>query len=230
MSRTIRTFSNLVRRVASKHAAATALSLTACASGWASTTLANIAIPPASLAVQSSLPAPQAGVTDLKFHDMLKMPIGPKGLEPTEKLLSLDGKRVRLVGYMVGQEESAKGVIILTPMPVSLGDEDESLSDDLPGNAVFVHLTPRYADKPVPNMQGLLQFTGTLHLGPQDEADGHVSAIRLDLDDATSRLLTTAAPAKSQRANQGANQHATGKAGTGSASSTHANKNLASAP
>lgn len=171
------------------------LAATAPASSEAATQLANIALPPASLAVQGQLPAPQPGVTELKFREMLKMPIGPKGLEPTDKLLSLDGKRVRLVGYMAGQEESAKGVIILTPMPVSLGDEDESLSDDLPGNSVFVHLTPRYADKPVPNMQGLLQLTGTLQLGPQDEADGHVSAIRLTLDDATSKLLTTAAPA-----------------------------------
>lgn len=160
----------------------------------AATQLANIALPPASIAVQGQLPAPQPGVTELKFREMFKMPIGPKGLEPTDKLLSLDGKRVRLVGYMAAQEESAKGVIILSPMPVSLGDEDESLSDDLPGNAVFVHLTARYADKPVPNMQGLLHLTGTLQLGPKDEADGHVSAIRLALDDNTSRLLTTAAP------------------------------------
>ncbi len=180
----------------------------------ATTQLANIALPPASLAVQGPLPAPKTGVTELKFREMFKMPIGPKGLEPTDKLLSLDGKRVRLVGYMAGQEESAKGVIILTPMPVSLGDEDESLSDDLPGNAVFVHLTSRYADKPVPNMQGLLQLTGTLQLGPQDEADGHVSAIRLTLDDATSRLLTTAAPAANSK------QRATHKPA----------KNVASAP
>lgn len=187
------------------------LAATAPTSSQATTQLANIALPPASLAVQGQLPAPQQGVTELKFREMFKMPIGPKGLEPTDKLLSLDGKRVRLVGYMAGQEESAKGVIILTPMPVSLGDEDESLSDDLPGNSVFVHLTQRYAEKPVPNMQGLLHLTGTLQLGPQDEADGHVSAIRLTLDDATSKLLTTAAPAPNSNSNSNNKQRSTHK-------------------
>jgi hypothetical protein len=165
------------------------------------TTLANIAIPPAAVAVQGPLSKAPAGVTDLKFQDMIKMPIGPKGLEPTARLLSLHQQRVRLVGYMASQEQSVPGILILSPMPVNLGDEDESLSDDLPGNAVFVHLSPRYADKATPNLQGLLQLTGTLSVGAQSEADGHVSSIRLTLDDATSRLLTTqAAPSKSDKA------------------------------
>lgn len=197
MSRTTRSTALHRRTAAARVLLSAALSLgalLASTSTQATTQLANIALPPAGIAVQGPLPAPQTGVTELKFREMFKMPVGPKGLEPSDKLLSLDGKRVRLVGYMAAQEESAKGVIILAPLPVSLGDEDESLSDDLPGNAVFVHLTPRYADKPVPNMQGLLHFTGTLQLGPKDEADGHVSAIRLTLDDNTSRLLTTAAP------------------------------------
>ena len=155
--------------------------------------LANIALPPAAVAVSGPLGSAPAGVTDLKFQDMYKTPIGPKGLEPSERLLSLNGRKVRLVGFMVTQEESKPGGLILTPMPVNLGDEDESLSDDLPGNAVFVHLAGKYADKAVPNLQGLLHMTGTLSVGAFEEADGHVSSIRLELDDVTSRLLTTPA-------------------------------------
>ncbi|MGC4060983.1 MAG: hypothetical protein QM749_09080 [Aquabacterium sp.] len=159
----------------------------------AQATLANIALPPAAVAVTGPLGTAPAGVTDLKFQDMFKTPIGPKGLEPSERLLSLHGRQVRLVGFMATQEESRPGGLILTPMPVNLGDEDESLSDDLPGNAVFVHLSGKYADKAVPNLQGLLHLTGTLSVGAFEEADGHVSAIRLELDDKTSRLLTTRA-------------------------------------
>jgi len=163
-------------------------------------TLANIALPPAAVAVNGPLGATPVGITDLKFKDMFKTPIGPKGLEPSERLLSLHGRQVRLVGYMTTQEESKPGGLILTPMPVNLGDEDESLSDDLPGNAVFVHLSGKYADKAVPNLQGLLHLTGTLSVGAFEEPDGHVSSIRLELDDATSRLLTTRAdPNKSTK-------------------------------
>lgn len=161
----------------------------------AQATLANMALPPKAVAVNAPLAAAPKDVEHLKFQDMFKTPIGPKGLEPSARLLSLHGRKVRMVGYMATQEESKAGMLILAPMPVNLGDEDESLSDDLPGNAVFVHLARPYADRLVPNLQGLLQFTGTLSVGAFEEADGHVSAVRLELDDATSRLLTTQATA-----------------------------------
>ncbi|HEX5357438.1 MAG TPA: hypothetical protein VFW93_14590 [Aquabacterium sp.] len=161
--------------------------------------LANIALPPAAVAVHGPLAPPPAQVEHLKFQDMFKTPVGPKGLEPSARLLSLHGRKVRMVGYMATQEESKAGMLILAPMPVNLGDEDESLSDDLPGNAVFVHLARPYAERLVPNLQGLLQVTGTLSVGAFEEADGHVSSVRLELDDATSRLLTTQATPARQR-------------------------------
>lgn len=163
---------------------------------WAHGALANIALPPSSVAVRGALRPLPADTSELKFNEMLKMPIGPQGLEPTPKLQSLHQKKVRLVGFMATQESSRPGFLILTPMPVNLGDEDESLSDDLPGNAVFVHLAPRYAHKSVPNLQGLIQLTGVLSVGAHEEPDGHVSTTRLTLDEPTSRLLTTAAPGK----------------------------------
>lgn len=165
---------------------------------WAHGALANIALPPTSVAVRGTLSPLPAGTSDLKFNEMLKMPIGPQGLEPTPKLQSLHQKKVRLVGFMVTQESARPGFLILTPMPVNLGDEDESLSDDLPGNAVFVHLAPRYAHKSVPNLQGLIQLTGVLSVGSREEPDGHVSTTQLTLDEPTSRLLTTSAPGKRQ--------------------------------
>lgn len=147
-------------------------------------------VPPAGLAVRLPVDAPAAGVADLKFSEMFKMPVGPQGLEPSARLLSLNGKAVRLIGYMVDTESRAPGTLILTPLPVSNGHEDESLADDLPASAVFVHLSGPGTTKVVRSLRGLIQLTGTLQVGAADEADGRVSAIRLRVDESTSRLLT----------------------------------------
>ncbi|MFO1432857.1 MAG: hypothetical protein U1F76_22520 [Candidatus Competibacteraceae bacterium] len=148
--------------------------------------------PPATLAVSGELPPPPPGVTDLKFRDLFKLPIGPYGLEPTEKLLGLDGKPVRLVGYMIKQEEPTPGVFILSPLPVSLGHEDEALADDLPASMIFVHLEGE-GTPAVPYVAGLLQLIGVLSVGNREEADGRVSVVRLRLDPALVRALLTVA-------------------------------------
>lgn len=149
----------------------------------------NVVPPPPSLVVRGTVPTPPAGVADLKFHEMFKLPVGRMGLEPTAKMQSLEGKAVRVVGYVANAEVPVPGMIILTPIPVTLGDDDERLVDDLPPSAVFVHLSPAYAQHGLPNFSGVMQLVGTLQTGTQDEADGHVSGTRLLLDDATSRLL-----------------------------------------
>ena len=130
---------------------------------------------------------------DLKFADMFRLPVGPRGLEPSARLLALAGGQVRLIGYMASTEHAVAGRLVLAPLPVSLGDEDDSLSDDLPASAVFVHLSADHADRVLPNFGGLMQLTGTLQLGAQDEPDGHVSSLRLLLDAATSQRLAEAA-------------------------------------
>jgi hypothetical protein len=150
----------------------------------------NTQAAPAVIAVQGSLPSLPASVTELKFGEFFKMPIGPRGLDASAKLLALAGTSVRIIGYMARAETPVAGMFILTPLPVSLGDEDESLSDDLPASALFVHLDPAMAQLPLPYYPGLLQLTGTLALGPLDEIDGHVSTVRLVLDADLSRAIT----------------------------------------
>jgi hypothetical protein len=145
---------------------------------------------PAELAAGAKAPA---DAVDLKFAEMFRLPVGPKGLEPSAKLLSLAGKSVRIVGYMANAELPQAGRLILAPLPVTLGDEDESLSDDLPASAVFVHLSASHADHQVPNLRGLMQLSGKLDVGALDEPDGHVSSVRLLLDDASSKKLVDAA-------------------------------------
>lgn len=135
---------------------------------------------PASMQVnEQTLPA-TSGISDLKFRDFFKMPIGPRGTEMSEKLLSLNGKHVRILGYMANAESPSPGVFLLSPLPVELGDEDESLSDDIPPSTVFVHMDAE--SLVVPHMPGLIKITGILSVGNHDEADGHVSTVRLFLD------------------------------------------------
>jgi hypothetical protein len=164
--------------------AAAAILPTAAHAHGGSSESAALAVPlqavPSSLAVRGPLAPPPADVTELKFGEMVKMPIGPKGLEPTDKLLNLQHKRVRMVGFMAKQDAATPGMLVFTPMPLALGAEDESLSDDLPGNAVFVHLNN--AQTVPPYLPGLIQLTGVLEVGAKEESDGHVSSYRLLLD------------------------------------------------
>lgn len=148
---------------------------------------------PATLTVQKTLGQPPAGVTELKFREVFKLPVGPKGLEPTDKLLALDGKRVRIVGYMVRQSPAPKGAFLLSPLPVALGDEDEGLADDLPPATLRIDLDAKARDLAVPMLPGLLQFTGTLHVGMRlDPATGRATPAQLALDAAPARALREA--------------------------------------
>lgn len=145
---------------------------------------------PKALAVAGSLAAQAEGVVDLRFSDFFRRPVGPRGLEPSAAMTALQGRRVRIVGYMAAASLPMPGRLILAPIPVELGDEDEHLADDLPPQAVFVHLQGPAATQVVPNYQGLLALTGRLELGAREEPDGHVSSVRLLLDaDASAACL-----------------------------------------
>ena len=149
------------------------------------------AAPPQALQVRAELP-PVAGTTDLKFRDFFALPIGPKGLAPSARLLALAGQRVRIVGYMARQEQPSAGIVIVAPLPVVLGDEDESFSDDLPASALYVHLADADRERGVPWMPGLLSFTGMLQLGAAGEPDGRMSFVRLLLDPDLSHAIVAA--------------------------------------
>jgi len=125
--------------------------------------------------------SPRHDAADLKFHEFFKLPIGPRGLEATERLKSLAGQRIRIVGYMVRRDPPANGYFVLSPVPASIGNEDEDLADDLPASVAFVHIGD-HATQALAFRPGLLRLTGMLSLGPQEESDGRVSSVRLQLD------------------------------------------------
>ncbi len=137
--------------------------------------------------VRSDLPT-LPGVTELRFRDFFRLPIGPRGLEPSAKLLALHGQAVRVVGYMVQMAEPPPGLLVLAPLPVSVGDEDESFADDLPASLLYVHLDDAAAR--VQARLGLLALQGRLDVGARREADGRISFVRLWLDATTSHALS----------------------------------------
>lgn len=135
---------------------------------------------------------PAADTQDLKFRDFFALPIGPRGLVPSQRLLGLANQRVRIVGYMARQEDPSPGILIVAPVPVALGDEDERFSDDLPASAIYVHLSAADSGVTAAWMPGLLSFSGVLRIGATSEADGRISFVRLELDSALSRAIAEA--------------------------------------
>ncbi len=123
-----------------------------------------------------------AGVTELSLKEFYKFPAGPRGLEPTQKLLSLKDKRVRVTGYMVKEEEPMAGLFMLAPLPVSMAEQEDGPADDLPPATLFVHVPAADKNTITTYRSGLWQLTGTLQLGNQQEVNGRMSYTRLILD------------------------------------------------
>lgn len=128
-----------------------------------------------------ALPPLPAGVAELKFSEFFVSPVGPLGLTLTDKLAGLEGKRVRMLGYMVRQEHGLPGQFLFAAIPVQLHDHDSALADDLPAAVVHVSV-PTCRDTEVPFAPGLMLLTGTLNVGAREEADGRMSLVRLALD------------------------------------------------
>ena len=144
------------------------------------TALAAVVLAPLVLAAcATSAPKLAAGApATLKFGEIFKMPVGPLGLEPTDATRALDGKRVRVVGYAVAQPPGA--ALILSPLPVAVGDDDEGLADDVPPSAVAVRSATA---RTLPDATGLVEVVGTLELGArQDPVSGRVSSIHVVAD------------------------------------------------
>ena len=124
-------------------------------------------------------PTPQAQA--LAFTDFFKYPVGPRGLEPGARLLALAGTRVELAGYLV-QRSDPSGPLIVAPVPVVLGDEDESYADDLPAGVAYLHPLDARTAEVVQDCHGVLRVRGRLDIGRLAEDDGRMSFVRLQAD------------------------------------------------
>ena len=126
-------------------------------------------------------------LTELRFRDFFASPVGPTGLAISDTLQQVDGQAVRLVGYMVQQDKAAPGRFMLAPRPVQMSEHADGEADDLPATTVLVYLDPSQQDWVVPHVRGLVAVSGTLRVSRQEEADGRVSWVRLQLDPQATR-------------------------------------------
>ncbi len=87
----------------------------------------------------------------------------PRELRPSEKLLSLNGKRVHMVGYMARLERPIYGAFYLVPHPV-VCDEEGGGTSDLPVENVLV-LVRSAKDREIAFIPRPLEVTGILEVG-----------------------------------------------------------------
>jgi hypothetical protein len=125
--------------------------------------------------------SPAAAPLDLKFSQFFRQPIGDRGLALSDTLLAAEGREVRLVGYMVAQEQARPGRFWLTPRPVRMSEHADGEADDLPPSTVTVQLAPSQQDRLVAHQDGLLVLTGRLRVGRFEDESGRVSWVRLEL-------------------------------------------------
>lgn len=128
-------------------------------------------------------------MTELRFRDFFHTPAGAMGLEISDTLRQADGQTVRLVGYMVQQENPALGRFMLAPRPVQISAHAHSDADDLPPATVVVYLDPAQQDWAVPHVRGLVTVSGKLSVSRHEESDGRVSWVRLQLDPEAARSM-----------------------------------------
>jgi len=119
----------------------------------------------------------------LTFSEFFKRPVGPRGLEPTPRLMSLVGASITIDGFLARTSEDQSS-LILSPVPVVLGDEDESLADDLPPSSVHLHLAQPAMRTALQQCNGPLAVQGVLDIGRQHEADDRISFVRIHVHSA----------------------------------------------
>jgi hypothetical protein len=132
----------------------------------------NLAAAALAVVVAAADPAP------LAFSEYFRT--GNARLEPSAKLLSLDGQRVRLTGFMAHMEEGPEGAFYLASRPVAC-DEGGAGTGDLPPDAVLV-VVPWASGSEIPFLPGPLEVVGVLRIGPATGPDGAPARIRIVLD------------------------------------------------
>ena len=131
-----------------------------------------------SLTSRPTMARMQDAITELSFKEFFESSDG--GLQPSSTLLRLNGKRVRLVGFMAQMETPPLGAFYLCPRPISC-DEEGGGTADLPAENVLV-IVRSQSGRAVPFSARALEVTGMLEVGNRQDQDGRVSFIRLVLD------------------------------------------------
>jgi hypothetical protein len=139
----------------------------------------------------AQVPAPNntRAVSELRFRQFFRNPVGPTGLEISDTLRQSDGETIRLTGYMVQHEIPTPGRFMLAPRPVQMSEHADGDADDLPASTVTVYLDASQSDWAVPHVRGLVSVNGQLQVKRQEAADGRVTWVHLQLDESAARNM-----------------------------------------
>ncbi len=132
---------------------------------------------PGQIISKIDLPPLPDGVEEISFQEFYQLPIGPRGLEPSAKLLALNGKRVRIIGFMGEMRRADKRNIIFAPVPLRPQPEEYGLCDDIPATHVLVTI-PGNPDETIPFSAAPMLLTGVLSLGTSSN-DSETSFVRM---------------------------------------------------
>jgi hypothetical protein len=143
---------------------------------WLALILALVATAPPSAAMPPSATTKDA--VRIAFREFLA-PSGTE-LKPSDKLRSLHGKRVRIVGFMAEMEHRPDGYFYLCSHPV-LCDESGGGIGELPIDAVRV-VVRSSRSQPIKFIALPLEVTGILELGGQSEMEQDSWAVRVLVD------------------------------------------------
>lgn len=125
-----------------------------------------------------SLSREAEGYERLAFEELYVTPVGPKGLEHTARARELNGKPVRMEGFMVRHYHEDPALFLFAPVPAAHNQTEYILADSLPVSLVHVEMQVRPGDAPSWQPQKLTVM-GRLELGARQEADGRVSHVRI---------------------------------------------------
>ncbi len=123
------------------------------------------------------IPPGRVAAPTLGFDELLE---AGSVLKPSQKVLALARKRVRMAGFMVQMELPPKGSFYLSGRPARC-DEAGGGTADLPLGSVLV-LSNSAKDAVIPFLSGALEVTGVLDVGNKTDSEGRVSLFRLELD------------------------------------------------
>jgi len=123
-----------------------------------------------------------AGVEELTFREFFSPVVGDRGLDYSERMRAMHGRRVRIAGFMTRDFVRHPGVFLLTGWPTKVESDGFCFNDELPPATLHVVLPPSAAGEPAPYIPGPMLITGTLQVGPSLMPDGRNAVARLVLD------------------------------------------------
>jgi len=145
--------------------------------------------------VQTGLGLANIPPTDIEFRSFFKMPIGPKGLEVTDKVKQSSGQTVLLTGYMVKSEVPMPGAFMLSPRPIQMSEHADGDANDLPASVCWVYLDDSQKNWVVPHAAGLITVMGQFNFKRIEAPDGSVAWFHLQLgQEAVSAVAPIAQP------------------------------------